>query len=243
MIKPIRVGLAKTKTPCRNGGGHVSVNITQRDGSEPFHKSGKRLTVKLKHFWQWSASDLMSSTSRSLLARYLVARALGLAEGVQNECAPFNLETGKGIKIEVQSFSPFPSGLPLNSKPSSGSKPASSGNKATGKFAEEIEPQADVYVLCVLGDREASRDKVDPLNLDQWDFYVMNSSREAGLVLVKYAELGATIRGLEPCYYGSSQSPSSSSESFSTRHALSGRGLSNTTKSPRTNTSGIENKM
>jgi hypothetical protein len=217
MNKPIRVGLAKTKTPRLNSAGLAPVKIKQKDGNEPFHEGGKPLTVKLKHFWQWSASDLMSNASRCLLARYLVAKALGLADGVRNECAPFDLETKDGMKIEVKSFSPFQSGSPGRSTLSSGVRPAHSGNEATAKFDEEIEHQADVYVLCVLGDREADKDKVDPLNLDQWDFYVMKASllneesptqttigegglNKPDLIQVRYAELGARIRDLSPSH-------------------------------------------
>lgn len=217
MNKPIRVELAKTKTPCPNDAGLAPVKVKQKDGNEPFHEGGKPLTVKLKHFWQWSASDLMSNTSRCLLARYLVAKALGLADGVRYACAPFDLETKDGVKIEVKSFSPFQSGSQERSKLSLGTRPTHSGNEATGKFDEEIEFQADVYVLCVLGDREADKDRVDPLNLDQWDFYVMKASlldeespaqktngeaslNKPNLILVKYAELGARIRDLSPSH-------------------------------------------
>jgi hypothetical protein len=59
MNKPLRVGLAKTKTPCPNSGGLAPVKVKQKDGNQPFHEDGKPLTVKLKHFWQWSASDLI----------------------------------------------------------------------------------------------------------------------------------------------------------------------------------------
>jgi len=217
MNKPIRVGLAKAKTLCPNSAGLASVEVKQKDGNEPFHEGGKPLTVKLKHFWQWSASDLMSNASRGLLAKYLVAKALGLADGVRNECAPFDLETKDGMKIEVKSFSPFQSGSQGRSKLSSGIRPAHSGKEATGKFDEEIEHQADVYVLCVLGDRETDKDKVDPLNLDQWDFYVMKASllneespmqmtigeaslSKPDLIQVEYAELGATIRDRSPSH-------------------------------------------
>jgi hypothetical protein len=217
MNKPIRIGLAKVKTLCPNSAGLAPVKAKQKDGNEPFHEDGKPLTVKLKHFWQWSASDLMSNASRGLLARYLVARALGLADGVRNECAPFDLETKDGMKIEVKSFSPFQSGSQGHSKLSSSIGPAHSGNDATGKFDEEIEHQADVYVLCVLGDRETDKDKVDPLNLDQWDFYVMKASllneesptqttigeaslNKPDLIKVNYAELGARICDLSPSH-------------------------------------------
>jgi hypothetical protein len=213
MNKPIRVGLAKTKTPCPNSAGLAPVNFQQKDGNEPFHEGGKPLMAKLKHFWRWSASDLMSNASRCLLAKYLVAKALGLADGVRNESASFDLETKGGIKIEVRSFSPFQSGSQERSNSSLGIRPTNSGNQATNKFNEEIEHQADVYVLCVLGDREKEKDKVDPLNLDQWDFYVVKASlfieeippqktngeaglNEVSLIKVEYAELGARIRDL-----------------------------------------------
>jgi hypothetical protein len=218
MIKPIRVGLAKTKTLCSNRGDVVPVKVKRTGGNEPFRAGGTALKVKLKHFWQWSVSDLMSNASRGILAEYLVAKALGIAGGVRNELGPFDLETKDGMKIEVRSFSPFQTSFTEPcSKPSFGTRPVQHCNEATTKFDGEIEHQADVYVLCVLGDREKNREGVDPLNLDQWDFYVVKASifneespaqkttgetslKEVSLIKVEYAELGARIRDLSPSY-------------------------------------------
>jgi hypothetical protein len=224
MNKTIRVGLAKTKTPCPNGADLAPIKVKRKDGNESFHEDGKPPRVKLKHFWQWSASDLMSKSSRCLLAKYLVAKALELGDGVRNERAPFDLETKEGIKIEVQSFSPFQSGSQERSNPALGVRRAHSGNEATSKFDEEIESQADIYVLCVLGGRETDEDKVDPLNINQWDFYILQApvlneerptqtSSEASLnnrslMPVEYAGLRARIRDLSP-RHGTQRTPGS----------------------------------
>ena len=214
MNKTIRVGLAKTKTPRPNGADLASVKVKRKEGTESFHKDGTALNINLKDFWQWSASDLMSNASRCLLARYLVANALELGADVRDQRAPFDLETKEGIKIEVQSFSPFQSSCQERSNHSLGISPTNSGNEAISKFDKETEPQADVYVLCVLGDRETDEDKVDPLNINHWDFYILQApvlnekrptltSSEAGLnnlslMPVEYAELGARVRDLSP---------------------------------------------
>jgi hypothetical protein len=217
MNKSIQVGLAKTKTIHLNGADLASVKVKRKDGNESFYGGGTALKVNLKHFWQWSASDLMSDASRCLLAKYLVAKALKLGDGVRNEQAAFDLETKEGIKVEVQSFSPFQSKSQERSNHSLGTRPENSKNKTIRKFDEEIEPQADVYVLCVLGDREKDRDGVDPLNLDQWDFYVVKAFlfneespaqkttgetnlKEVILSKVEYTELGARIRAISPSH-------------------------------------------
>jgi hypothetical protein len=216
MNKSIRVGLAKTKTVHLNSAGVTPVEVQRKDGNESFHRGGTALRVNLKHFWQWSVSDLMSNASRGILAEYLVAKALGLAGGVRNEWGPFDLETKDGVKIEVRSFSPFQTLSPEScSKPSFGTRPTHHSDKATAKFDNDIKHQPDVYVFCVLGDREKDRDGVDPLNLDQWDFYVVKASlfndespaqkttgetslKEVSLIKVEYAELGTRIRAISP---------------------------------------------
>src|SRR6185437_7501462 len=44
----------------------------------------------------------------------------------------------------------------------------------TGAFAAESRRQADTYVFALLAHRE--KETIDPLNLDQWEFYVVPTS-------------------------------------------------------------------
>jgi hypothetical protein len=50
-----------------------------------------------------TASDLVSNSTRGVLAEFIVARALGLDTGVRTEWQAFDLETASGKKIEVKS--------------------------------------------------------------------------------------------------------------------------------------------
>src|SRR3954466_1779303 len=57
----------------------------------------------LRDFWAWNLSDLRTNTVRSLLAEYLVARALGATSRPRVEWDPFDVLTPDGIKVEVKS--------------------------------------------------------------------------------------------------------------------------------------------
>ncbi len=62
----------------------------------------------VKDFWQWSASDLIGTVMRGVLAEFLVAHALGIdKEGFRVEWDAFDLGTcaadGSRLKVEVKS--------------------------------------------------------------------------------------------------------------------------------------------
>ena len=73
----------------------------QRAGSERFHRSGTKLPLTLESFWQWAASELVGNTLRGMLAEYLVASALGAADGVRKEWDGHDLELRDGYRVEV----------------------------------------------------------------------------------------------------------------------------------------------
>jgi len=51
--------------------------VVRRSGNEQFHSGKKSLPFNVLDFWRWSASDLISNTTRGILAEYIVARACG----------------------------------------------------------------------------------------------------------------------------------------------------------------------
>jgi hypothetical protein len=57
--------------------------VGRKNGAERFHASGRTLPEQLLGFWQWSASDLLENATRGILAEYLAALDLGLAEGAR----------------------------------------------------------------------------------------------------------------------------------------------------------------
>ncbi len=149
-----------------------ALQVVRKQGTERFHASDINFPLELLSFWQWSGSDLVNNTLRGMLAEYLVACALGLADGTRVEWDAYDLKTKRGIKVEVKSASYLQSWL--QSRPSAisfGVQPTIGWDASTNEYGIERKRQADVYVFSLL----AHQDKLtlDPLDVDQWEFYVL----------------------------------------------------------------------
>lgn len=144
----------------------------RKTGAERFHRDGRSLGFDLRGFWQWSASDLMSNATRGILAEYLVAQAVGVAgSGVRDEWAAFDLET-PSVRIEVKSAAYLQTWA--HSKLSTilfSVRPARAWDPETNELAPEPGRHASVYVFALLAHRDKAT--VEPLNLAQWQFYVL----------------------------------------------------------------------
>jgi len=118
-------------------------------------------------------SDLLSNTTRGVVAEFLVGSALGVVTGVRREWDPVDLETLEGVRIEVKSAAYAQSwGQTKASTIQFGVARTKAWVRKTGKYTkEEPKRQADVYVFAVLGQRESLR--ADPLDLGQWQFLVL----------------------------------------------------------------------
>jgi len=79
------------------------IDVRPRRGDEMFRDRGRDLGFDLAGFWQWSCSDLISNATRGILAEYIVAKALGVADGVRDEWAACDLTAPDGSRIEVKS--------------------------------------------------------------------------------------------------------------------------------------------
>ena len=151
------------------------LEVDRKSGTELFLWKGSALNLDLFSFWQWSSSDLISNATRGVLAEYLVANALGVADGVRAEWDAFDLLTKDGIKIEVKSGAYIQSWYHKNlSKIIFGIQPTKAWDAETNALGQEIKRQADLYVFCVLAHKE--QETINPLNLDQWEFYLLPTS-------------------------------------------------------------------
>lgn len=149
-------------------------------GTEPFTCSGNPLNLMLLDFWKWSESDLLNSLTRTRLAEFIVATALGAhAEGPRDERSSLALVTPEGVEVRVKS----------------GSFLKSFHQRDLSKvvFIPQVRPpyahmgsghhaidRAQVYVFALLDHVE--RATVDPLDLDQWRFFVPPTSKLETLV-------------------------------------------------------------
>ncbi|MCU1332266.1 MAG: hypothetical protein JWM08_1258 [Candidatus Angelobacter sp.] len=144
----------------------------RKTGDEHFLSSTNPLDITMLHFWQWSASDLVSNTARGLLAEFIVASALGLTSELREEWRSFDLLTASGRKIEVKSCAYLQAwGQRKLSKIVFSIRPTRAWDVDTGALAAEIKRQAHVYVFALLTQKDKAA--LDPLNLDQWEFYVV----------------------------------------------------------------------
>lgn len=151
------------------------IKITRKLGNESFYFESRPTSFALLQFWQWAASDLTSNTLRGLLAEFIVATVLDRADGVRTEWDAFDILSLKGRKVEVKSAAYIQSWKQRTLSPIRFNiRPTQGWNTTTNQY-EEAKRQADVYVFAVLGHVE--QQSIDPLNLNQWLFYVLCASK------------------------------------------------------------------
>lgn len=141
-------------------------------GAEPFHAGSTALDFDLLSFWQWCRSDLLSNAARGVLAEYLVARALGVVDGIRDEWAAYDLITPEGIKVEVKSAAYLQSWHQEKLSAISFRTPKTRAwDPETNVLGDKSQRQADVYVFALLFHRNKAT--ADPMDVTQWEFYVV----------------------------------------------------------------------
>lgn len=147
-------------------------------GDEWFRANGKPLGFTMLDYWRWSGSDPLGNAERGVLAEFLVAKALGALDKPRREWADHDVSasfSGKDVAVEVKSAAYRQSWA--QDKPSdinfSIAKSKESWDR-TGKTTKHDPPVriADVYVFCLLGTENGP--DPDPLDTDQWEFYVLD---------------------------------------------------------------------
>lgn len=181
--------------------GFPPLQLKRKTGDEHFNSKQQPLELTLLDFWQWFASDLSNNVLRGVLAEYIVAKALGIEIGVRRSWEPYDLITPSGIKIEVKSAAYLQSWYHRKySTISFGIKQTKAYDSDNNRFADEVKRQADVYVFCLL--KHKDKNTLNPLDLDQWEFYIL----EASVLNEKYSirnSIGlANLQKLNPCKAG-----------------------------------------
>ena len=152
--------------------GFPAITPVAKNGEERFTHQGTDLGCCLKDFWSWYASDLVGNALRGCLAEYIVAKALGRAQGVRTEWDACDVRTEDGIKVEVKSAAYIQSWHQSQpSRISFGIAPAQGWNAETNEYSRDAVRQADLYVFCLLKHQDQA--SINPLELAQWDFLVV----------------------------------------------------------------------
>lgn len=150
-----------------------SIVVKIKNGDENFYKENNYETFQLKEFWGWAFSDLLNNTLRGVLAEFIVAQDLGITKKARVEWDAYDLETEEGIKIEVKSTSFLQSWHQNDLSVAEFSIKQTKGwDSKTNEYSIDSKRQADVYVFCLLNHED--KNTVDPLNLNQWEFYIIS---------------------------------------------------------------------
>jgi len=146
-----------------------------KTGQEQLLYNDKQLGFSVLDFWKWSTSDILSNTIRGVFAEFIVATALDLDLTVlRDEWSAYDLRTPDpdGIRIEVKCSAYIQTWYQrVISKISFSTKPALYWDSFTAEFGTTKQRNADVYVFCLL--HHSNQATIDPLNMDQWEFYVL----------------------------------------------------------------------
>ena len=177
------------------------IKQTRKTGEEVFTVNQKSTGIKLLDFWQWACSDLLNNVDRGKLAEFIVVTALDIKSDVSATWDKFDLTfKGKGVEIKsaayLQSwYQEKESSIAFSIRPTLG------WDATSQKYDTEQKRQADVYVLCLL--KHKDKLTVNPLNLEQWEFYIVSTAILNELFPVqKSVSLSSLIKmGVVPCDY------------------------------------------
>ncbi len=125
-------------------------------------------------FWRWAAGDLRGNALRGHFAEWLVGLLLGVEMTVRQEWDSFDLSHGE-TKVEVKSSAYIQGwGQRAVSRITFGALLKQPWDPITGTYQVEASLNADWYVFalekCKVGP------DYDPLDLSQWEFYIVPSS-------------------------------------------------------------------
>jgi hypothetical protein len=155
---------------------YPEIKIIRKTGNEKLHVNGIDLAGDLLSFWQWSASDIIGNAMRGVFAEYIVASALDKTSGNRTEWDAYDIESKEGIKIEVKSSAYLQSWTQKKlSRIQFDIRPTQGFDSQKNSYSSQLTRQSDVYVFCVL--EEINQEAVDPLNMDQWSFYVLGTNQ------------------------------------------------------------------
>lgn len=154
----------------------------KKTGEERFILQNTETDIRLLDFWKWNQSDILNNSLRGILAEFIVSKAVNAINETRVEWDAYDLLTADGIKIEVKSAAYLQSWQQSkNSIIQYNIRPTLTWEASTNTYATEIKRTADVYVFCLLNEQD--RQLVNPLDLDQWEFFVLATeqiNREKG---------------------------------------------------------------
>jgi len=152
--------------------------------NKKFHINKENLEISKENrtaldLWRWGFSDLVQNINRGILAEFIIAWALKLDNTPRNPWDPYDLITEDGKRIEVKSTGYLQS-WDYGTKPYPKFIIQQRQRWTESGLETNAEYNADVYILCY--HKEKKRDKLDPMDLNQWDFWVFSKNEIVSLL-------------------------------------------------------------
>lgn len=116
---------------------------------------------------------MLGNKLRGMLAEFIVASTIDALKNPREEWDAYDLITKEGLKIEIKSSSYLQSWEQTRlTKIIFGIQPTIIWED-NNKLSPKAKRQADIYIFCVLAHKD--KKTVNPLNLSQWDFYILDT--------------------------------------------------------------------
>lgn len=143
-------------------------------GNEKFELNNSKMDFDITDFWRFQYSNIYSLHGE--IAEFLVARALGIYEAHNSAYWTLWDITYRNVRIEVKATAYYH----LWNDTKISKQRTFSIAKANGSYDSDVAGnkdfcrQNDIYVFCLVNGE--TKETSNPLNLDNWDFYVVPTS-------------------------------------------------------------------
>lgn len=173
-------------------------------------KTGQELFLGMPHslleYWAWAHSDIVSNSERGILAEYLVRCAVHAPSPCRIEWDAVDVISPEGIRIEVKSSAYLQTWKQEKlSRIQFDIAPKNAWDSVENSYASQRIRSADVYVFCLFNSKDP--DTVNPMDLAQWEFYVLATSvlnelvpKQKSISLTSLQKLGAKKVSFEVLY-------------------------------------------
>lgn len=145
-------------------------NIGYRPNDE-FNINGKGIGLTVLDFWKYAYSDL-NADPRDVIAEFLVSNALDIKESINRQDWTLYDIDYKGVRVEVKCTGYFQT---WREDGKVSQRRNFSIRKAKDRHTRKYERHNDIYVFCLLNGE--TRKEANPLIIDNWDFYVVPTSK------------------------------------------------------------------
>ena len=173
-------------------------------------KTGQELFLGMPHslleYWAWAHSHIVSNSERGILAEYLVRCAVHAPSPCRIEWDAVDVISPEGIRIEVKSSAYLQTWKQGKlSRIQFDIAPKNAWDSVENSYASQRIRSADVYVFCCLNSKDP--DTANPMDLAQWEFYVLATSvlnelvpKQKSISLTSLQKLGAKKVSFEVLY-------------------------------------------